>query len=131
MPYLDVAKIAVKPSDAIAAHAEPPNWAGLMALVMAPNDNADEPCRKFGMNPAYLGRVALVEAAAGLRASEDFAPPANSGSWSAKALRQKKAALRTSACSTWVIPRGELDPWCWTIKTDPAIWEGLIMPRRV
>lgn len=82
----------------------------------------------YGMNPDYFARIGDVERAAGRRASDDFVPrPGMRKKDAAKA----KSDLRTASFSVLRIPSNPLDPWFWKLTTEQAVWDGILMPRRV
>jgi hypothetical protein len=81
------------------------------------------------MDPMYFALVAEVEKAAGSRAADDYRPGRG---MSKKLERQARAdAKRVASCAKWAIPSNATDGWYFTIHTDAAHWEGVLMPRRV
>lgn len=103
--------------------ARPPSW----DLVLHPGVQ-HQIAPAYGINPDYFARVGNVERAVGHRAAEDYVP--NAGE-SKKYVAEKKSNLRIGICASWVIPSDPLDAWYWRIDADAALWEGVIMPRRV
>lgn len=82
----------------------------------------------YGMNPGYFARIGDVEKAVGARSADDFQPPPG---MSKKDERLTRAALKTRALATLSIPSDALDGWYWRLSSGAALWEGMLMPRRV
>jgi hypothetical protein len=90
---------------------EPPNWANVIRMP----DTTVKNLERRGVNPVYFARVAEVEKAAGKRAN----------------ARKVRDVLRRTAYAVWTIGGTDHDGWYWEIDTKEALWQGIIMPRRV
>lgn len=128
MPLYEIAKLAPFAVDEQGNAVEkpgvtPPTWDQVLKAG-APGKVA----KAYGMSPDYFARVGDIERAAGARAGDDFTPPTG---MSAKHAKQQKANLKNAAFATWTIPSDNLGGWFFRLETTAALWEGIIMPRRV
>lgn len=108
--------------------ATPTGAPSLWSTVLCRPDHEGKHPAVRGVDPAYVGRVALVEVAAGKRQAQDYYPKPGVSKQNAAEMR---ACLRTGACSEWTLGCGPLDGWYFRVPAGPAVWEGMIMPRRV
>jgi hypothetical protein len=102
---------------------KPPGWSSLLKP-----GSRGELAPAYGFAPEYIARIGDVERAAGARAAEDYVPRAR---MSIKDQKKARADLKTSPCARWIVPSDPLDGWYWSINTDAALWEGVVMPRRI
>jgi hypothetical protein len=103
----------------------PDGWGYLLEQIHPRGKIADD----YGMNPTYFGRLAHVEKAAGNRSIREMAKP--SPGFRMREIRAQKDCLRREAMATLVIPSDPNGGWRWTVKTGSALWQGILMPRRV
>jgi hypothetical protein len=121
MSYDDICKLTPV-SIGLDTQGPPPKWSTLLAR---PSVDGKHPEAR-GINPAYVGRVAMVERAAGKRAAESLEKTAG---MTGKVFAQKKRTLLENQFAVWTIPPSPFDPWHFSLAADEAMWVGLIMPR--
>jgi hypothetical protein len=98
-------------------------------VLVAGNDEASRKGgRQYGFNVDYIARVGAVERAAAERAVDAYVPAPKT---SAKDVRKERADIRTRTCAKWVVPSDTMIGWYWRLETKEALWEGVVMPRRV
>lgn len=127
MPH-DVAKLGPfmvsVDGSAIATAVVPPRWPEVLKPCIQ-----SKVAKAYSIDPNYFARLAHVELAAGCRATDDYVP--SSRAVAKKDRAKAKATLKSSALAHLTIPSDPLDGWYWRIDTAAALWEGVIMPRRV
>lgn len=126
IPMYDIAKLPalVIDSAGIAGPTDrtPPAWPQLMKA------GAVGKCAEaYSMNPYYFARLGDVERAVGARAAEDFVPRVGS---SKKDQKKDRVRAKDECTCRVVIPSYPLDGWFWSLATEAARWEGVIMPRQ-
>jgi hypothetical protein len=102
----------------------PPKW----EQVLRAGATGGALAKAYSISPLYMMRLADVEKAAGQRAADDYVPPAGLSKKDAAAMR---ANLKGSALTLLTIPSDPLDGWFWKAETTAALWEGVVMPRRI
>ena len=82
-----------------------------------------------GISLGFFSRIADIERAVGFRAADDYRPPAGA---TKKDIAMARQNARSSALATVTIGRTDE---AWYFKLDAAaaaaLWEGVIMPRRM
>lgn len=117
----DVAMLPPTPLSGV-RNIKPPAW----AIGCHAYDESKGLSRKgYGVNPTYVGLVALVEKAAVKRQLAALPKAAT------RELARLRERATLGACSSWRIPSDPLDPWYWRIDLGDVLWEGCIMPRRL
>lgn len=101
-----------------------PGWASVSQFDPFPSKDPQYAVRSI--NPAYFAKIANVEKVAGKRAASDYAPKSYER---AKDVKKMRAALASQA-STISIPTDPLAAWHFKLDTKPALWSGIIAPRR-
>lgn len=109
--------------DSYATDIVPPRWD---TVLRRPIGGKLAPA--YGIDPDYFARVGHVERAVGARKALDYIPPP---SMSKKEIRKRQADLKIGTCAKWAIPSDPLEGWYFCLETTGALWEGIIMPRRV
>ena len=123
MTLHDIAKLSPR---ALSGYTEaPPRWESILKA-----GTAGKLAPAYGINPNYVARVGDVERAVWQRNADDFVPKPG---MSMKEQKQRRSDLKNGAgaCAVWTIPSDPLDGWFWRLDTTSALWEGVVMPRRV
>lgn len=103
----------------------PPPW---QSVIKVPVLEGTAPCERHSVNCAYLARIDLVERAAADRKAVDLVRATGEAM---KRYRTRQDDARRCVMTLLTIPTNDRDGWFWTIDTPAALWEGMIMPRRV
>lgn len=101
-----------------------PEW---FQVLVAPKRLAANAPNVYSMNALYFSRIADIERAVGFRAADDYRPPAGA---TKKGIATARQNARSRALATVTIGRTD-EAWYFKLDAAAALWEGVIMPRRM